>query len=65
MTADSRMQERVLYLTDPATHPLVRRIDTHAAQRVVRILSQGRSVVADAVFARRWSEPRFAVPRES
>jgi len=32
MTAESRMQERVFaFLTDPATHPLVRRIDTHAA----------------------------------
>src|SRR6266403_5932762 len=28
----SRMQERVFaFLTDPATHPLVHRIDTHAA----------------------------------
>jgi hypothetical protein len=52
MTAVSRMQERVFaYLTDPATHPLVRRIDKHAAQRAVRILSQGQSVVADSVFA--------------
>jgi aminoglycoside phosphotransferase family enzyme/predicted kinase len=32
MTADSRIQENVFaFLTDPATHPLVRRIDTHAA----------------------------------
>lgn len=32
MRADSPVQERVFaYLTDPATHPLVRRIDTHAA----------------------------------
>ena len=32
MTADSPVQERVFaYLTDPATHRLVRRIDTHAA----------------------------------
>ena len=32
MTADSPMQERVFaYLTDPATHPRVQRIDTHAA----------------------------------
>ena len=32
MTADSRMQERVFaYLTDPAAHPLIHRIDTHAA----------------------------------
>jgi hypothetical protein len=32
MTADSPVQERVFaYLTDPATHPLVRRIDTHVA----------------------------------
>ncbi len=32
MTADSPMQERVFaYLTDPATHPGVQRIDTHAA----------------------------------
>ncbi|HEY3033001.1 MAG TPA: hypothetical protein VGJ68_22885 [Bradyrhizobium sp.] len=46
------MQERVFAcLTDPATHPLVRRIDKHAAQRAVRILSQGQSVVADSVFA--------------
>jgi hypothetical protein len=31
-TADSRMQERVFaLLTDPATHPHVHRIDTHAA----------------------------------
>jgi uncharacterized protein len=31
-TAESRMQERVFaFLTDPATHPLVRRIDTHAS----------------------------------
>jgi aminoglycoside phosphotransferase family enzyme/predicted kinase len=32
MTADSRLQERVFaFLTDPATHPQVHRIDTHAA----------------------------------
>ena len=32
MTADSRMQENVFaFLTDPVTHPLVQRIDTHAA----------------------------------
>ena len=32
MTADCRMQESVFaYLADPATHPEVRRIDTHAA----------------------------------
>ena len=32
MTVDSRMQERVFaYLTDPAAHPLIHRIDTHAA----------------------------------
>ena len=32
MTADCRVQERVFaFLTDPATHPQVRRIDTHAA----------------------------------
>jgi len=32
MTADSRMQESVFaYLADPATHPRVQRIDTHAA----------------------------------
>ena len=32
MTADSRVQERVFaFLTDPAVHPHVRRIDTHAA----------------------------------
>jgi hypothetical protein len=32
MTGDFRTQERVFaFLTDPATHPLVRRIDTHAA----------------------------------
>lgn len=32
MAADSRIQERVFaFLTDPATHPQVRRIDTHAA----------------------------------
>lgn len=31
-TADSRMQESVFaFLTNPATHPLVHRIDTHAA----------------------------------
>ncbi|MFZ2158974.1 MAG: DNA-binding protein, partial [Bradyrhizobium sp.] len=31
-TADSRMQERVFaLLTDPATHPHIHRIDTHAA----------------------------------
>src|SRR5512143_1656367 len=30
--ADARMQENVFaFLTDPATHPHVRRIDTHAA----------------------------------
>jgi uncharacterized protein len=32
ITADSRIQESVFaFLTDPATHPLVHRIDTHAA----------------------------------
>jgi uncharacterized protein len=32
MTADSLTQEKVFaFLTDPATHPLVHRIDTHAA----------------------------------
>ena len=32
VTAHSRMQERVFaYLTEPGTHPVVRRIDTHAA----------------------------------
>jgi len=32
VTADSRMQERVFaFLTDPAAHPAVHRIDTHAA----------------------------------
>jgi len=32
MTADPTMQERVFaYLTEPGTHPVVRRIDTHAA----------------------------------
>src|SRR3984893_13690676 len=32
MKAESRMQERVFaFLTDPTTHPLVHRIDTHAA----------------------------------
>lgn len=32
MTADSRVQERVfVFLSDPATHPRVHRIDTHAA----------------------------------
>ena len=32
MAADSRVQERVFaFLTDPAIHPSVRRIDTHAA----------------------------------
>ena len=32
MTADTQMQERVFaFLTDPATHPDVHRIDTHAA----------------------------------
>ena len=32
MTADSRLQQRVFaFLTDPATHPQVHRIDTHAA----------------------------------
>ena len=32
VTADSRMQERVFaFLADPATHPRVHRIDTHAA----------------------------------
>lgn len=32
LTAESRMQERVFaFLADPATHPDVRRIDTHAA----------------------------------
>jgi aminoglycoside phosphotransferase family enzyme/predicted kinase len=32
MTADTRVQERVFaFLTDPATHPQVHRIDTHAA----------------------------------
>jgi aminoglycoside phosphotransferase family enzyme/predicted kinase len=32
MTADTLTQERVFaFLTDPATHPFVRRIDTHAA----------------------------------
>jgi len=32
MTAESRMQERVFaFLTDPAAHPRVHRIDTHAA----------------------------------
>ena len=32
MTADCRVQEPVFaFLTDPATHPQVRRIDTHAA----------------------------------
>jgi aminoglycoside phosphotransferase family enzyme/predicted kinase len=32
MTADSRIQERVFaFLSDPATHPDVHRIDTHAA----------------------------------
>jgi aminoglycoside phosphotransferase family enzyme/predicted kinase len=32
MTADTLTQERVFaFLTDPATHPLVHRIDTHAA----------------------------------
>ena len=32
MSADSRVQERVFaFLTDPAIHPHVRRIDTHAA----------------------------------
>ena len=32
MTADSRVQERVFaFLSDPATHPRVHRIDTHAA----------------------------------
>lgn len=32
VAADSRVQERVFaFLTDPATHPQVRRIDTHAA----------------------------------
>ena len=32
MAADSRVQERVFaFLTDPTTHPHVRRIDTHAA----------------------------------
>src|ERR1700687_1796496 len=36
MTADSPVQERVFaYLTDPGTHPLIRRIDTHAASVVL------------------------------
>jgi len=60
MTADLCMQERVLaHLTDPSTHPLVRRIGTHAAQRAGRILSQGHSVLAYAVFTGRMAASRM------
>jgi aminoglycoside phosphotransferase family enzyme len=49
MTADSLTQERVFaFLTDPATHPFVHRIDTHAASVFLegdRALDQARRPV--------------------